>query len=145
MVVGVVRLFSAARLLARPSDDSVRGAPSRPVALAAGGGLGLLAGLTGTGGGIFLTPLILFMRWATTKQAAATSAAFILVNSVAGLAGTIAATGSFPMVAAPLAAAALAGGAAGSYLGARRFNHTIIKRTLAVVLVIAGVKLIAGR
>ena len=142
ILVGVVLLLSAARLLAKPSADVVEREVSRPVALSVGGVLGLLAGLTGTGGGIFLTPALLFMRWAKTKPAAATSAAFILVNSMAGLAGNFSATRTIPAVAIPLAVAALLGGAAGAYLGARRFDHTVIKRLLAVVLAIAGVKLI---
>jgi len=142
VAVGVVLLLSALRLLARPSADDVAHEPSRPVALSVGGALGLLAGLTGTGGGIFLTPLLLFMRWARTKQAAATSAAFILANSLAGLSGNLTSTRIFPAVAIPLAGAALVGGAVGSYYGARRFDHTVIKRILAVVLVIAGTKLI---
>jgi len=142
VLVGIVLLLSALRLLARPSTDDVAHAPSRPVALAVGGALGLLAGITGTGGGIFLTPLMLFMRWARTKQAAATSAAFILANSLAGLSGNLSATKAFPTLAIPLAGAALAGGAVGSYYGARRFDHTLIKRLLAVVLIIAGAKLI---
>jgi uncharacterized membrane protein YfcA len=142
ILIGVVLLFSAARLLAKPAEDVVAREVTRPVAIGVGGVLGLFAGLTGTGGGIFLTPVLLFMKWAKTKNAAATSAAFILLNSVAGLAGNFSATKTIPAVAIPLAAAALVGGAAGSYLGATRFDHTIIKRMLAVVLVIAGVKLI---
>jgi hypothetical protein len=142
MLVGIVLLLSALRLLVRPSTDDVAHEPSRPVALSVGGALGLLAGLTGTGGGIFLTPLLLFMRWARTKQAAATSAAFILANSLAGLSGNLTSTRIFPAVAIPLAGAALAGGAVGSYFGARKFDHTVIKRILAVVLIIAGAKLI---
>jgi len=142
ILVGAVLLLSAARLLAKPSDDSVAREVTKPVAIGVGGVLGLFAGLTGTGGGIFLTPVLLFMKWAKTKNAAATSAAFILLNSIAGLAGNFSATRSIPAVAIPLAAAALIGGAAGSFLGARRFDHTIIKRMLAVVLVIAGVKLV---
>jgi hypothetical protein len=141
VLVGIVLLLSALRLLARPSTDEVAHEPSRPVALSVGGALGLLAGLTGTGGGIFLTPLLLFMKWARTKQAAATSAAFILANSLAGLSGNMSATQTFPAVAIPLAGAAIVGGAAGSYLGAKRFDHTVIKRLLAVVLIVAGVKL----
>ena len=85
---------------------------------------------------------MLFMKWARTKQAAATSAAFILANSLAGLTGNLSATRSFPAIAYSLAGAAVVGGAAGSFLGARKFDHTLIKRLLAVVLVIAGVKLI---
>jgi len=142
MLIGAVLLLSAARLLIKPSEDVVAREVTRPVAIGVGGVLGLFAGLTGTGGGIFLTPVLLFMRWAKTKQAAAASAAFILLNSIAGLAGNFSATRTIPGVAVPLAGAVLVGGAAGSYLGARRFDHTIIKRMLAIVLVIAGVKLI---
>ena len=142
MLIGAVLLLSAARLLIKPSEDVVAREVTRPIAIGVGGVLGLFAGLTGTGGGIFLTPVLLFMRWAKTKQAAAASAAFILLNSIAGLAGNFSATRTIPGVAVPLAGAVLVGGAAGSYLGARRFDHTIIKRMLAIVLVIAGVKLI---
>ncbi|MDQ6808282.1 MAG: TSUP family transporter [Verrucomicrobiota bacterium] len=70
-----------------PPADDVRAEPSKPVALASGAGLGLLAGLTGTGGGIFLAPLLLLMRWARTKTTGAVSALFILVNSISGLIG----------------------------------------------------------
>ena len=108
------------------------------MAISLGAGLGLLSGLTGTGGGIFLTPLLLFMRWAKTKNAAAVSALFILANSTAGLLGNLSSTRRFPVFAIALAVAAIAGGTAGSYYGSRRFDHTVIKRLLAVVLLIAG-------
>jgi uncharacterized membrane protein YfcA len=142
ILIGVVLLLSAVRLLAKPSEDTVAKEPSVPVSVSVGGVLGLMAGLTGTGGGIFLTPVLLFMKWAKTKQAAATSAAFILINSVAGLTGNYISTKTIPSAALPLAGAVLVGGAAGSFLGAKRFDHTVIKRLLAVVLIIAGVKLV---
>ena len=142
-IVGVVLLLSAVRLLWKPREDEVKREVSKPVALGVGGGLGLLAGLTGTGGGIFLTPVLLLMKWAKTKNAAAVSAAFILLNSISGLAGNISAAGSIPMhLVLPLSGAVLIGGGAGGYLGARRFNPAVIKVLLAVVLVIAGYKLI---
>ena len=142
VIVGIVLLFSALRFISHRSEDAEPHEPSRPVAVAVGGGLGLLAGLTGTGGGIFLTPLMIFMRWARTKTASAVSALFILVNSVAGLLGNLSATRKLPAFALILVVAAALGGAAGSHLGSRRFSHTVIKRMLAVVLIIAGVKLI---
>lgn len=142
VLVGVVLLFSAVRFLIRPSADEVAHEPARPVAIALGAALGLLAGLTGTGGGIFLTPLLLLLRWARTKTAAAVSALFILVNSAAGLLGNFAGTRQFPAFALVLAAAAVLGGAAGSYWGSRHLQPTAIKRCLAVVLLIAGAKLI---
>ena len=102
----------------------------------------LLSGLTGTGGGIFLTPLLLVARWARAKEAAAVSVVFILCNSGAGLLGTLSTTRTLPAIAIPLAAAAVIGGSAGSYLGASRLPHMALKRRLAVVLVIAGLRLI---
>src|SRR5215471_17726411 len=85
ILIGLVLLFSAARLVFRRGDPPHTFAPSRPTAISVGAGLGFLSGLTGTGGGIFLTPLLLFCRWAHIRQAAAVSALFIWVNSIAGL------------------------------------------------------------
>lgn len=141
VLVGLVLLFSAARFFANPKADDVRSEPARSVAISTGAGLGFLSGLTGTGGGIFLTPLLLLMHWAKTKTAAAVSALFILVNSIAGLLGNISSTRHFPSFALPLLVAAMLAGTAGSYFGSRRFPHEVIKRLLAVVLCIAGLKL----
>jgi uncharacterized membrane protein YfcA len=91
------------------------------VAIILGGAIGLLSGLTGTGGGIFLTPILLVFQWARIRPAAAVSAVFILLNSIAGLAGYLTASGSLPVLGLILAAAAIVGGAAGSYCGSRRF------------------------
>jgi uncharacterized membrane protein YfcA len=137
-VVGWILLFSAIRFMIYPSEDTTIQEPSPGV----GAGLGLLSGLTGTGGGIFLTPLLLAMRWAKTKSAAAVSAVFILLNSIAGLLGNISNTRQFPAFAIPFALIALFAGLAGSYLGSTRFPQTTIKRLLALVLVIAGLKLL---
>jgi len=142
ILLGIVLLFSAVRFFIHQSTDTDPKEPSRPVAVTVGGGLGLLAGLTGTGGGIFLTPLLIFKRWARTKNAAAVSALFILVNSVSGLLGNLSSTKKFPVFAVPLLVAAAIGGVIGSHLGSRRFSHDTIKKLLAVVLAIAGLKLI---
>lgn len=142
MLLGAVLLFSAARLLVKPPQDQDTKAPGRIPAMLSGGGIGLLSGLTGTGGGIFLTPLVLLMRWAPAKSAAAISALFILMNSVAGLLGNLASTQQFPSFALVLVVAAGSGGAIGSYFGSRRFDAQLIKRLLAVVLVVAGTKLL---
>ena len=142
VIVGLVLLYSAARFLLRPKPDEEPRPPGKPTSIGIGAGLGLLSGLTGVGGGIFLTPLLIFMKWARTKTASAISASFILANSVSGLLGNVASTKELPSFAIPFAAAALTGGAVGSYLGSRRFSPAIIKRLLAVVLTIAGIKLI---
>ena len=141
-LVGVVLLYSALRFLISPPPEQQAKSPPRGAALAIGGGIGLLSGLTGTGGGIFLTPILLFMHWARTKNAAAVSAPFILVNSVSGLLGTVTSSGQFPSFALVLVAAAGVGGAIGSRLGSRRYDPVMIKRLLAAVLLIAGTKLL---
>ncbi len=141
-LIGLVLLFSAVRLIFRRSDPAKIATPSRPTAIGVGAGLGFLSGLTGTGGGIFLTPLLLFCRWAQIRQAAAVSALFILVNSIAGLVGYFTAVHSIPSLGLFLAAAAIIGGALGSHLGSRRFPTRTISILLAIVLMIAGTKLI---
>lgn len=142
IIVGVVLVLSAIQFLLRPPADSDPRPPPRSIALGAGGMLGLLSGLTGTGGGIFLTPLLILMHWARTKSAAAVSAPFILLNSASGLAGNFTATKSFPVFTWALVVAVVIGGTIGSWFGSRRLPHLAIKRLLAVVLTIAGFKLI---
>lgn len=141
LLVGAILLYSALRLLLREPQEHEANSPPRWQSIPAGAAIGLLAGLTGTGGGIFLTPLLLLMHWARARQAAAVSALFILLNSCAGLVGNISSTGTFPTFALALLAAAALGGLIGSYFGSRRFDPHWIKRALALVLAIAGGKL----
>ena len=142
VVLGLVLLYSAAHFLFVVQRNKTVTEPPRFQAMGAGAGIGLLSGLTGTGGGIFLTPLLLLMGWAEVKPAAAVSALFILVNSIAGLAGYVMKGNTLPSLIVPLFFAAALGGGVGAYLGSRRFAPIIIKRFLAVVLLIAGAKLI---
>jgi uncharacterized protein len=142
ILVGIVLLSSALRFFLRPKPDEETAPPSRAIALPVGAGIGLLSGITGTGGGIFLTPLMIFMRWGKTKAASAASALFILVNSTAGLLGNITSMQRIPPLALPLLISVIIGGAAGSYLGSSQFSTAVVKRVLAVVLTIAGIKLI---
>jgi uncharacterized protein len=145
ILIGVVLLFSATRLFFRRSDPAETNPPGKSLAIGVGAGLGFLSGLTGTGGGIFLTPLLLFCRWARIKQAAAVSALFILVNSIGGLVGYFSATRSIPSLGFTLAIPAIVGGTIGSYLGSRRLPARGIAIFLAVVLTIAGCKLVFTR
>jgi uncharacterized membrane protein YfcA len=142
ILIGAVLLFSAARLFLRQADPPDAEPPPVPVAIGTGAGIGILSGLTGTGGGIFLTPLLLFCRWASIRGAAAVSALFILVNSIAGLAGYISSGQPVPKFAWILAVAAVIAGTLGSHLGSRRFPVRTISLILATVLVLAGCKLI---
>ena len=145
ILIGVVLLFSATRLIFRRGDPPETVPPSKATAIGVGAGLGFLSGLTGTGGGIFLTPLILFCQWAKIRQAAAVSALFILVNSIGGLVGYFTAVHAVPALGIYLAIPAIIGGTIGSYLGSRRLAPRGIAIFLAVVLVIAGTKLIFTR
>lgn len=142
ILIGAVLLFSAARLFFRQGDPPDSAPPPVPVAIGMGAGIGFLSGLTGTGGGIFLTPLLLFCRWASIRGAAAVSALFILVNSIAGLVGYISSGRPVPSFAWIFAVAAVIGGTLGSFLGSRRFPVRAISLILATVLVLAGCKLI---
>lgn len=142
ILVGVVLLISALRFVYDPREVENPKRPRTWVAILCGGLIGLLSGFTGTGGGIFLSPLMLLAKWARTKAAAAVSAVFILVNSISGLAGNITATKHLPQAVWLFLAAALLGGTLGSYLGSRRFSAARVKKLLAVVLAIAGLKML---
>ena len=143
VLLGLILLASAARLVVRKGAEveNVR-PPAKGIALVSGAAIGFLSGMTGTGGGIFLTPLMLFCRWARTKSVAAVSVVFILVNSIAGIAGYVSTGQPLPSGIAAFAVAALIGGAIGSSLGAGRMPVRAIQLFLALVLVIAGTKLL---
>lgn len=141
-LLGAVLLFSAARLFLRKGDPTEPRPPARGTALATGAGIGLLSGLTGTGGGIFLTPLMLLRGWSKAKQAAAISAPFILLNSLAGLGGHLSSGRPVPVFAWWLAIVAAIAGLAGSHLGSRLIPVRGIQVLLAAVLIIAGGKLL---
>ncbi len=145
LLLAVILLIAAYRMaivLNGGSSDS-GGAPVRlAVALPSGGGIGLLSGIVGVGGGIFLSPLMILLKWAGTKQTAAVSAAFIVVNSLAGLGGRFVRGGLEFGSLWMLVLAAFAGGLIGSHLGANRFSSMTLRRLLAIVLVIAAVKLL---
>jgi uncharacterized membrane protein YfcA len=140
-VLAVVLLYAAYRLFrtvaAREEPRPVR----LPVATASGAGIGFLSGLTGVGGGIFLSPLMLIMGWADVRRTAAVSVAFILVNSISGLLGHLSSVRSLPAEIGILAAVALVGGFIGSTLGSRRLPSPVLRRLLAVVLLVAAAKL----
>jgi uncharacterized membrane protein YfcA len=144
ILIGLVLWFSAWRLLYRKEDPPDITRPARPTAVASGAGIGFLSGLTGTGGGIFLTPLMLFCRWAKVKEAAAVSSLFILVNSSSGLAGYVKSGRELPDFAWPLAVVVAVGGFIGSRLGSLHLPVRSIAVLLAAVLVIAGTKLVFG-
>jgi len=146
VVVGFVLVYAGWQLWRsfRAGDEmrAVRN-PAIPLAMASGAAMGLLAGLTGVGGGIFLSPLVLMLGWAGTKQTSAVAAPFILVNSLAGLAaGFVAGTAVLPQATWVLAAVVVVGGWLGAEYGSRRFANPVVRRVLAVVLGVAGAKMV---
>jgi uncharacterized protein len=125
-----------------PNDDPALRPPIAP-SLAAGAGMGLLAGVTGIGGGVFLSPLLLFMKWAPTRVASGVAAMFILVNSSAGLAGQLSTTANIPSAALTIwVPLALIGGLIGSRFGSTSAATKVIYRLLSAVLLVAVVKLL---
>ena len=112
------------------------------LSLLIGAGIGFLSGLIGIGGGIILTPVLLLLAWASMKEAAGISALFITVNSVAGLLGNVVIGMELGQDIFWLVAVALGGGTLGSYFGANYFSGTFLKRMLALVLLIACLKLL---
>lgn len=143
-VVGVILLYAAYHLF--KVDQFVTGASIKRLplwgALISGVVIGLLSGLTGVGGGIFLSPLLLLMGWAETRKTSGVSAAFILVNSVSALSGHLSSVVALPRPTLFWAMTALIGGWVGAEYGSRRLSGATLRRLLAAVLIIAGLKMI---
>lgn len=134
--------FAAARLfLPAPKPAELHPPPVWAVVIA-GAVIGFVSGLIGVGGGIFLTPLILFCRWADTKTAAAVSAPFIFINSAAGLLGHASSLHHLPGSWPWLATAVAAGGLLGSRWGSGLARPAQLRPVLALVLLVASVKLV---
>ena len=144
IVVGVVLLYAAVwmfRSAMRPISKETHPPPPW-AALLAGLAIGFLSGLTGVGGGIFLSPLLLSMGWAETRATSGVTAPFILVNSIAGLLGHIASVSQLPPNVPVWGAAALIGGWIGASYGSKRAPVPVLRQLLSLVLVVAGAKLI---
>jgi uncharacterized protein len=143
-IVGIILLYASARLgfSSVKSELPETRLPSTWLSIVLGMVIGLLSGLTGVGGGIFLSPLLLLMGWATLKETAGVSAAFIFVNSIAGLLGYLT---KLPTLHSSLwlwVVAAAAGGWLGAEYGSKKISTNTLKHLLAIVLVIAGIKII---
>lgn len=146
ILVGCVLLFSAIRLfietLARAKQSrAIGGPPPVVLALVVGAGIGLLSGLTGVGGGIFLSPLLVLAGWATVRDSAAPTAAFILVNSISALLGLLSRQPALPEALPYWVGAVIVGGLIGATYGARHLGNNAMRQALAAVLVIAGAKM----
>ena len=143
-LVGLVLWIAAARLL-WPQKIAALDEPSPPsamIAIVSGAAIGALSGLTGTGGGIFLSPLMLFFGWEAVRKTSGVSAGFILCVSIAGLAGNLSSVGSLPTELPYFIAAVVIGALIGTQFGLSRLPANRLLQALGAVLVIAGAKLI---
>ena len=145
ILVGIALVFAALHLILRskvaPDDPGQATYPGIGTSLAVGGGLGFLSGLTGVGGGIFLSPVLIILHWAGLRRTAAVAAAFILLNSISGLTGYYHKGGAFPDHIGFWSIAVVSGGYIGSTLGATKFNSPVLRALLGGMLVMAGMKL----
>jgi uncharacterized membrane protein YfcA len=144
IVVGIVLLYAAVWMF-RSSLKPLQAAANPPplwAALVAGLAIGFLSGLTGVGGGIFLSPLLLYMAWADTRATSGVAAPFILVNSIAGLLGHFSSVAELPPNIPIWGVAVVLGGLIGATYGSKRAPAPVLRQLLSLVLIVAGVKLI---
>ncbi|MEM9285567.1 MAG: sulfite exporter TauE/SafE family protein [Pseudomonadota bacterium] len=149
-LLGIALLLAALLMFFQPAEQR-RPRPKHPprgVLFATGGAVGLLSGLVGIGGGIFLAPLMYLVAWDTPRRIAAAASVFILVNSFAGIAGQLAKGGGERALEAvsfwPLAIAVIIGGQIGARLAAGRLPERQIRRLTGVIVLIVALRLIWG-
>ncbi len=150
LALGIVLLIGAARLLMPGDVKPVMHLtpPNKPVSAAVGAFIGLLAGITGTGGGIFLSPVLIFTNWASVRVASGIASGFILANSISGLTGQLLKHKN-PIAALPpeipiYIVIVLLGGWIGTTLGTSKLATRNVLRALGLVLIVAGGKLVVG-
>jgi hypothetical protein len=143
IVLALVLILAAIRLFGFfNSKEKERVGLNIPLAMGIGLVIGFLSGMLGIGGGVILSPIILLLGWATLKETAAISSLFILVNSISGLLGFFATGKKFPDESFYLIPIAVFGGILGAYYGSSRFSNNTLKHVLAMVILLASVKLV---
>jgi uncharacterized protein len=146
LLIGLILLAAAAKLFFQPRETAAATKTLTHIPLipgaATGGLVGFLSGLTGTGGGIFLSPVLLFFGWAGPRQASGITIPFILINSLAGLAGNIFALQALPAELPYFMITAVLGALVGTQLGIHWVSPRTLQRVLGVVLFVAAIKFI---
>jgi uncharacterized membrane protein YfcA len=147
IVLGVTLIVAAVALWLKPQNITAENRYNkRSINIALGGGIGFLSGLVSIGGGIFLSPILHFINWSEAKKISALASLFILVNSISGLFGQLQQQATFEWKFIwPLLLCVLVGGQIGSRLGAKRFNPIYVKRITAVLILLAGLKILLDR
>lgn len=146
-LVGVILILSAFQMARTAVFGNKTGAeapvtPPFMAALVAGAIIGFVAGTTGTGGGVFLAPIILTMNWGTARQTAATTAVYNLMNSFAALIGAFAAWDHIPSALPAWLVAVAVGGTVGAYIGSRHLSDRWLRGIMSILLLMSGIKLI---
>lgn len=143
-VLGVILIYAALHSFFTAKSAPLKGinSPQFILLILAGAIIGLLSGLIGVGGGIFLSPILLFLRWGETRVISGVAAVFILVNSIAGLAGVMTKQPALPDGLAYWALAAIVGGWIGASIGSKHLGSTTIRQIMALVLLVAGGKML---
>lgn len=145
LIAGIFLIASASILIIReyvkPSSTTTK-TMSLYWGLSIGAVIGLVSGLIGVGGGIFLSPIIIMTGWTTVKKASGVAALFILFNSIAGLAGHITALNKVENTIFYWIIAVIIGGLIGTYFGTKKYNNKIIITCLFLVLLTAGLKFV---
>lgn len=142
LVLGAVLGVAASLIALSPVGRDKRASPPPAALVAIGVALGALAGATGIGGGVFLTPILLLTGWEEARPAAGAAAAFILVNSLAGLAGHLSSGATVPPLAGLFVLFAGTGALLGTWLGAKKLAPATLRRVHAAVLFVSGAKLL---
>lgn len=147
LVLGCCLLLAGILLWIKPTridDAEAIQKPNYPREVFIGASVGFLSGMVGIGGGIFLAPILNLLKWDTPKRIAATASFFILINSIAGIAGQMSSqpvTMNYSRI-AMLAAAVLIGGQLGARMGAIKFSQLLVRRVTGVLVFAAGIEVL---
>jgi len=142
-ILGILLLLPIVRFFFfKNVEDDRLVPPVKWISILLGAIIGLLSGMIGIGGGIILSPILILLLWTNQKQTAAISAAFIFVNSLAGLGGMLTQGITLTSNMILYIVIAFSGGLLGAYLGSKKFNQDVLKYVLATVLIVAAYKLL---
>jgi len=144
IMLGLILLYAAYRLWAtnRRHEDDIE-PPPLVLALLGGAMIGLISGLIGVGGGVFLAPMLILAGWATPRQTAGVTAPFILANSLAAIIGLLL-SGSYAVQSSSLSiwlVCVAVGGWIGATTGATLLPPRVLRIILSVVLLAAAARL----
>jgi len=138
LLLAILRLLGAFGKLLSDQTKEI----NLTLALIIGGIIGFISGMIGIGGGILLSPVLLLLHWANMKETAAVSAAFIFLNSLAGIAGAFSSLENISSQIFFWATVGIIGGTTGAFYGSSKFDNKILKYILSIVLIFACIKLV---